>query len=64
MIVNAVIEERHTASTIEQTVTGLDGVVDNVGAVFIDLPETEANLGHVIAAVKLDGGNVDHCDGI
>lgn len=59
-----IVEGRHTASTIEQTVTSLDGVVDNLGAVVIDLPEAEANLGHVEAAVKLDGGNVNHCDGV
>jgi hypothetical protein len=52
------------ASTIEQTVTSLDSVVDNLGAVVIDLPEAEANLGHVEAAVKLDVWNVDHCHGV
>lgn len=49
---------RLTASTVEKTVAGLDGVVDDIrGNGVINLPETEAHLGHVIAAVELDDGS-------
>jgi hypothetical protein len=50
--------ERLTACTIEQPVSSLDGVVDNVSADgIVDLPQSEANLGHIIAAIELDVGN-------
>lgn len=46
-----------TASTIEEAVASLDGVVDDIrGNGVVDLPEAEAHLGHVIAAVELDDG--------
>jgi hypothetical protein len=46
-----------TTSTIEQTVTSLDSLVDLVGAsVVVDLPQTEAHDGHLVAAVQLDSG--------
>lgn len=49
---------RLTTRAVEQTVAGLDGVVDGVsGAGAVDLPEAEADLGHVIAAVELDVGD-------
>lgn len=49
---------RLTASTVKETVADLDGIVDDVGAnVVRDLPEAEAHLGHVVAAVKLDDGS-------
>ena len=52
------IKNQHTTSSIEQTVSGLDGIVNSIGAsVVIDLPETETNLWHIIAAVQLDGWN-------
>ncbi len=52
------------AGTIEETVTGLDGVVDSIGTgVVVDLPETEANLWHLIAGAELDGWDVDHICG-
>lgn len=47
-----------TAGTIEETVTGLDGVVDDIGGdLAVDLPEAEADLGHLGAGVELDRGN-------
>lgn len=51
-----------TAGAVEETVAGLDGVVDLNGAgVIVDFPETEAHEGHLIAVVQLDGrGN--HCE--
>lgn len=53
--------EARTAGTVEETVSGLDGVVDDVGSdVGADLPETEAHLGHLMAAVELDVGNRNH----
>lgn len=46
-----------TASTVKETVSNLDGVVDRVGAsVVVDLPQTEAHDGHIIAATQLDVG--------
>ena len=54
---------RRTAGTIEETVSSLDGVVDDVGSdIVADLPETEAHLGHVMAAAELDVGNLNHLD--
>lgn len=52
-----------TAGAVEETVTGLDGIVNDIsGDGVVDLPETEAHLGHVVAAVELDYGG--HCDGV
>jgi hypothetical protein len=52
---------RLTASTIEKAVTGLDGIVNDIGGNgVVDLPEAEAHLGHLIAAVELDSRR--HCD--
>lgn len=35
-----IMEERRTAGTVEETVSGLDGVVDSVGAgCVVDFPE-------------------------
>ena len=49
-----------TRSAVEETVSSLDGVVDDIGGDrVVDLPETETDLGHVIAAVELDNGS--HC---
>lgn len=46
-----------TTSTIKQTVTGLDGVVNGIrGHGVVDLPEAKAHLGHLISAVELDRG--------
>lgn len=46
----------HTAGAVKAAVAGLDGFVDLVGAgVIVDLPQTKAHKGHVIAAVQLDG---------
>jgi hypothetical protein len=45
------------ASTIKETVSSLDGVVNLVGAsVVVDLPEAEADERHLAAVVELDGG--------
>jgi hypothetical protein len=47
-----------TAGAIEEAVSSLDGVVDDIGGNgAVDLPEAEAHLGHVIAAVELDDGS-------
>lgn len=47
-----------TAGTVEQTVSGFDGLVDLVCAgVIVHLPETEAHNGHIISAVKFDCGS-------
>lgn len=47
-----------TAGAVKQTVSGLDGLVDGVGGnVVVNLPQTEAHLGHVKAAVQLDVGD-------
>lgn len=44
-----------TASSVEESVTSLDGVVDNVrGNVGANLPQAEAHLGHLVAAAQLD----------
>ena len=49
-----------TRSAVEETVSSLDGVVDDIGGDrVVDLPETETDLGHVMAAVELDNGS--HC---
>lgn len=51
-------QKSRTASAVEETVSGLDSVVDLVSAGLVgDLPEAKAHKGHVIAAVQLDGGS-------
>jgi hypothetical protein len=53
-----------TASPVEQPVARLDGIVDNVCAVLVlYLPQPEAHLGHLVAVIELDAGNVDHSCG-
>lgn len=51
-----------TACAVEETVASLDGVVDGVGSVVLDLPETKAHEGHLIAAVELDGRGSHGCE--
>lgn len=47
-----------TTCTVKKTVTSLDGVVDGISTSrVLDLPETEANLRHLIATVELDCGS-------
>ena len=55
---------QRTAGTVKEAITSLDGIVDDIGGDgVVDLPEAEANLGHLIAAVELDVGNGSHdCD--
>jgi hypothetical protein len=49
-----------TASTIEQPVSSLDGVVDSVRACsIVDLPQSKANLRHFVAIVQRNVGSVD-----
>ncbi len=44
-----------TASTIKETVTGLDSLVDCLSADrFLNLPETKAHARHIISAAELD----------
>ena len=44
-----------TASTVEQSVADLDGLVHLVGAGgIVHLPQPEANLGHLVAIVERD----------
>jgi hypothetical protein len=46
---------RLTAGTVEEAVSGIDGVVDDIrGNGVVDLPEAEAHLGHIMAAAELD----------
>lgn len=41
-----------TAGTVEQTISDLDGVINRVGGGrIVNLPETEAHEGHVMARV-------------
>lgn len=50
-----------TASAVKETVSNLDSIVDDISSDgVVDLPETEADLGHIIAAVELDDGR--HCE--
>lgn len=52
-----------TTSSIEQTVTSLDGVVDGVGASIVaNLPEAEAYLRHLKAIVELDVWDRHFCE--
>ena len=49
------MNQRRTAGTVKKAVAALDGIVDLVGAgVVVHLPQTEADKGHVMAAVELD----------
>ena len=41
-----------TASTVEQSVSSLDGIVDSVRTCsIVDLPQSKANLRHLVAIV-------------
>jgi hypothetical protein len=53
----------HTTGAIKQSVTSLDGIVHSIRAGgVVDLPQTEANLGHLVAIVQRNIGCVDsHC---
>jgi hypothetical protein len=59
-------QDLRTTSSIKQPVSSLDGIVDGVGAgVVVDFPETEADLGHLVAIVQRDVGCVDHgCESV
>jgi hypothetical protein len=49
-----------TASTVEQSVSSLDGIVDSVCAgSIVDLPQSKANLRHLVAIVQRNVGGVD-----
>ena len=49
------LDKSLTASSVKESVTSLDGVVDNVrGNVVANLPQAEAHLGHLVAAAQLD----------
>lgn len=44
--------EKLTAGTVEQTISNLDGIINRVGGGrIVDLPETEAYEGHLVARV-------------
>jgi hypothetical protein len=49
-----------TASTVKQSVSSLDGIVDSVrtGSV-VDLPQSKANLRHLVAIVQRNVRSVD-----
>lgn len=48
-------EDLRTASTVKQSVSRLDGLVDLIGArLVVYLPQPKAHLGHLVAIVKLD----------
>ena len=49
-----------TTCAVQKTVAGLDGFVDGVGGVLLNLPQPVAHLGHLIAAAELDGRG-GHC---
>jgi hypothetical protein len=53
----------HTTGAIEQAVSSFDSIVDGVRAgVVVNLPQTKADLGHLVAIVQRDVGRVDsHC---
>ena len=54
----------HTASTVKQPVSSLDGVVDSVGAgSIVDLPQSKADLRHLVAIIQCNVGNVDRHGG-
>jgi hypothetical protein len=49
-----------TASTVEQSVSSLDGIVDSVRTCsIVDLPQSKANLRHLVAIVQRNVGSVD-----
>ncbi len=51
-----------TARAVEETVTGLDGVVDLIGAcVIVHFPQSKPNQGHLVAAAELDGRSSHSC---
>ena len=57
-------EAQLTACAVKETVSGLDGIVNDIGGdVVADLPEAEAHLGHLGAAVELEAGNLNHLGG-
>jgi hypothetical protein len=50
----------HTASTVEQPVSSLDGIVYGVRAsIVVDFPQAKADLGHLVAIVKRDVWSLD-----
>jgi hypothetical protein len=50
----------HTASSIKQPVSSLDGIVDSVRAsIVVDLPQTETDLGHFVTIVQSNVGGVN-----
>ncbi len=54
--------EAFTARAVKETVTGLDGVVDLIGAcIIVHLPQSEPNQGHLVAAAELDGRSSHSC---
>lgn len=52
----------HTAGTVKESVTSLDGVVDSVGTGgVVDLPETETNERHLRArSAECHGDQQEH----
>ncbi len=47
-----------TTGTVEQTVSGFDGLVDLIRAgVIIHFPEAEAHNGHIVSTVKFNCGS-------
>jgi hypothetical protein len=52
---------RNTASSIKKSISGLNGIVDSIGASgIVYFPEPKANLGHFVAAGELDSWG-SHC---
>jgi hypothetical protein len=62
-VVEAQWRRSHTTSAIEQPVSSLDRIVDSVRACrVVNLPQTKADLGHLVAIVQRNVGRVDsHC---
>ena len=57
---NSCEKESLTSGRVEKTISSLDCVVNSVGAsCVIDLPQTETDLWHLLAIVKLDVWDVD-----
>jgi hypothetical protein len=53
-------ESVRTAGAVEQPVSSLDGVVHSVGAGrIVDLPQSKADLGHLVAIVQRNVWSVD-----
>lgn len=46
--------------TVKEAVTGLDGVVDGLRAVFCDLPQAETDLRHFVARLECERRNCGH----